>query len=110
MTALTPIVNADAEAKIIHTLIVLAKKVNKKKRIELIKDFLENPNDTSEVKSFQQEVVHFLFSPLRTFNIKPKKDWADGVDNATKQWADAHALLLKLEKREVSGNAAKEAA
>lgn len=110
MTALTPIVNADKEASVIYSLILLTKKANKKRRIELIRDFLDNPEDASEVKVLQQEIIHFLFSPLRTFNIKPKKDWADGNDNATKHWADAHALLLKLEKREVSGNAAKEAA
>lgn len=110
MTALTPIINADEEANVIHCLLLLTKKANKKRRIELIKDFLSNDRSGAEVKAFQKELIHFLFSALRTFNIKPKKDWANGSEEATKTWAEAHALLLKLEKREISGNAAKEAA
>ncbi|WP_339119013.1 hypothetical protein [Halomonas sp. BMC6] len=110
MTALTAIVNANDEGNIIYCLLKLAKKANKKKRIDLIKDFLANESSSEETKAYQQELIHFLFSPLRVFNVKPKKEWVVGSDSPTKEWSEAHALLLKLERREITGNAAKQAA
>ena len=44
------------------------------------------------------------------FNVKPKKDWIVGTDVPTATWPEARELLLKLSSREITGNAAKEAA
>ncbi|BBI61606.1 hypothetical protein HSBAA_29120 [Vreelandella sulfidaeris] len=54
--------------------------------------------------------MHCLYSPLRVFNVKPKKGWVVGTDEPTQSWDEAFELLLKLESREITGNAAKQAA
>lgn len=56
------------------------------------------------------EIMSMLFSPLRVFNVKPKKDWKIGTDSPLIEWGTAHLVLLKLESRELSGNHAKDAA
>lgn len=108
MTSLTPIVDANAEAASVYEMIVAAKKANKASRLRLIKMHLADGDEASY--DFRRELMHFLFSPLRTFNVKPKKDWILGKADSELTWADAHSLLLKLESREITGNAAKDAA
>lgn len=108
MTAFHSIVETENEAHSVYDLIICAKKANKAKKVELIKMHLAEGDRASY--DFRRELIHFLFSPLRTFNLKPKKEWKLGDKEGEKRWADAHALLLKLESREISGNAAKQAA
>lgn len=108
MTAFEPIVDIENEARVVYDLIIAAKKASKARKIEIIKMHLSE-GDTASYK-FRQELMHFLFSPLRTFNLKPKKGWPTGSLDGHRTWTDAHQLLLKLESRGITGNAARDAA
>lgn len=92
---------------VVYQLIIEAKPANLVTRKQLIADLL---NVEGEAFDQRKEVVHFLYSPMIRFNVKPKKDWIVGTDVPTATWPEARELLLKLSSREITGNAAKEAA
>lgn len=98
--------NSEAASRVIN-LLRDCKASNKATKQQLIIQALK-PN--GELCPNAHEIMSMLFSPLRVFNVKPKKDWKVGTDTPLIEWGTAHLVLLKLESREVSGNAAKEAA
>lgn len=91
----------------IYELLTKAKRENKKGKEALIESYLRGKG-----KLYQNrwEVMHFLYSPFWVFNVKPKKTWQRGTDNPTATWDHARQLLLDLEARNITGNAAKEEA
>jgi len=105
MTAMPAIERCPGDT--VYELIIKAKLANLVTRKALIAELL---NVEGDAFARRQEVMHFLYSPLVRFNVKPKKDWIVGTDVPTATWPQARELLLQLSKREITGNAAKEAA
>ncbi|WP_052704259.1 ATP-dependent DNA ligase [Halomonas sp. S2151] len=96
------------QANVILLLMKGCKMSNKATKKKLISVAL---NDAPEaVKAYRHELMLMLFSPLETFNVKPKKTWVMGSSEPTKTWAEAYRLLCQLRSREITGNAAKQAA
>lgn len=104
-----PVDVTEAHAKAVYQMIVNAKSTNKAGKLILIRQTLRDGLN-EEGSKYRQELIHFLFSPLIAFYLKPVKTWPKGTDEPTRTWHAADQLLRKLHAREISGNAAKEAA
>lgn len=98
-----------SHAKAVHQLLLDAKSANKAGKIKRIKQTLRD-DLTPAGYVYRQRLTHFLFSPLVAFYLKPAKSWSEGSETPTMTWRDADELLNKLSAREISGNAAKQAA